>query len=68
MPRSDLTTRLAHVDAYIAATGADIRYGGQRAFYRHRSSNGEGDFIQMPDLSLFTGTATTTPTESPIQH
>lgn len=63
-PRADLTTRLAHVDAYIAATGADIRYGGQRAFYRHRSSNGEGDFIQMPDLALFTGTATTTPTEA----
>jgi len=63
-PRADLTTRLAHVDAYIAATGADIRYGGQRAFYRHRGSDGEGDFIQMPDLSLFTGTATTTPTEA----
>lgn len=63
-PRADLTTRLAHVDAYIAATGADIRYGGQRAFYRHRSSDGSGDFIQMPDLTLFTGTATTTPTES----
>ena len=62
--RTDLTTRLAHVDAYVAATGADIRYGGQRAFYRHRSSDGSGDFIQMPDLNLFTGTATTTPTES----
>lgn len=62
--RADLTTRLAHVDAYIAATGADIRYGGQRAFYRHRGSDGEGDFIQMPDLALFTGTATTTPTEA----
>lgn len=63
-PRADLTTRLEHVDAYIAATGADIRYGGQRAFYRHRDSSGEGDFIQMPDLNLFTGTATTTPTEA----
>ena len=63
-PRADLTTRLEHVDAYIAATGADIRYGGQRAFYRHRDSSGGGDFIQMPDLNLFTGTATSTPTES----
>jgi antirestriction protein ArdC len=63
-PRTDLTTRLDHVDSYIAATGADIRYGGQRAFYRYRSSDGSGDFIQMPDLALFTGTATTTPTES----
>jgi len=65
-PRADLTTRLAHVDAYIAATGADIRYGGQRAFYRHRSNDGSGDFIQIPDLNLFTGTATTTPTESKL--
>ena len=63
-PRPDLTTRLAHVEAYIAATGAEIRYGGQRAFYRHRSSSGEGDFIQMPELGLFTGTATSTPTEA----
>ncbi len=63
-PRADLTTRLEHVDAYIAATGAEIRYGGQRAFYRHRSADGSGDFIQMPELGLFTGTATSTPTEA----
>ena len=30
----------------------------------HRSSNGEGDFIQIPDLELFAGTATSTPTEA----
>lgn len=63
-PRPDLTTRLAHVDAFIAATGAEFREGGQRAFYRHRDSRGEGDFIQMPPRELFTGTATSTPTES----
>jgi antirestriction protein ArdC len=62
--RPDLTTRLAHVDAFIAATGAVFREGGQRAFYRHRDSRGEGDFIQMPERSLFIGTATSTPTES----
>lgn len=62
--RPDLTTRLAHVDAFIAATGAEFREGGQRAFYRHRSQSGEGDFIQMPPRDLFTGTATSTPTES----
>jgi antirestriction protein ArdC len=62
--RPDLTTRLAHVDAFVAATGAEFREGGQRAFYRHRDSRSEGDFIQMPERALFTGTATSTPTES----
>ena len=64
MPRPDLTTRLVHVDAFIANTGAEFREGGQRAFYRHRDSSGEGDFIQIPDLDLFTGTPTSTPTEA----
>jgi antirestriction protein ArdC len=63
-PRPDLTVRLAHVDAFIAATGAEFREGGQRAFYRHRDSKGEGDFIQIPERNLFTGTATSTPTEA----
>lgn len=62
--RPDLTTRLAHVDAFIAATGAEFREGGQRAFYRHRDSRGDGDFIQMPPRELFNGTTTSTPTES----
>lgn len=63
-PRRDLTERLEHVDAFIANAGAEFREGGQRAFYRHRASDGSGDFIQMPPRDLFTGTATSTPTES----
>jgi len=67
-PRADLTTRLDHVDRFIAATGAEFREGGTRAFYRHPSSRGgsqgDGDFIQMPPRNLFTGTATSTPTEA----
>ena len=63
-PRPDLTVRLAHVDAFIAATGAEFREGGQRAFYRHRDSKGDGDFIQMPPRNMFTGTTTSTPTEA----
>lgn len=63
-PRPDLTERLAHVDAFIAATKAEFREGGQRAFYRHRDSKGEGDFIQMPPRNLFTGTAASTATEA----
>ena len=62
--RPDLTTRLAHVDEFIATTGAEFREGGSRAFYRHRAADGSGDFIQMPPRSLFTGTATSTPTEA----
>ena len=64
VPRPDLTERLDHVDAFIAATNAEFREGGQRAIYRHRDSKGEGDFIQMPPRNLFTGTATSTPTEA----
>lgn len=64
VPHPDLTVRLAHVDAFIVATGAAFHEGGQRAFYRHRDSKGEGDFIQMPPRNLFTGTATSTATES----
>ena len=63
-PRPDLTTRLAHADAFIAATAAEFREGGFRAFYRHRGLDGSGDFIQMPLRSLFTGTKTSTPTEA----
>lgn len=63
-PRPDLTTRLDAVDAFIARLGVEIREGGQRAFYRHRGLNGDGDFIQMPPRTLFAGTATSTPTES----
>lgn len=46
-------------EAFIAATGADIRHGGNRAFYR--SSD---DFIQMPERERFMGTETSTATES----
>ena len=40
--------RNARADAMIAATGADIRHGGQAAYYRLA-----GDYIQMPDEGLF---------------
>jgi antirestriction protein ArdC len=39
-------------DPAIAATGADIRYGGDRAFYR-RPNPGDGDFIQLPQKQSF---------------
>ena len=64
-PRPDPTQRLAHVDAFLAATGIEFREGGSRAFYRRKNkATGEGGYVQMPPRNLFTGTATSTPTEA----
>jgi len=62
--RPDLTVRLAHVDAFVAATRAEFRESGASAFYRPKAPDGSGDYIQMPPRNLFVGTATSTPTES----
>jgi hypothetical protein len=51
--------RIAIAEAYFAATGATFVYGGERAFYRPAT-----DTIQMPDDTLWTGTATMTAAES----
>ncbi len=40
--------RIAHAEAFFAATKADIRYRGDRAFYA-----AEGDYIQMPVIEAF---------------
>jgi antirestriction protein ArdC len=58
-PLPDQTERLGRAEAFIAATGADIRYGGDRAFYCP-----SGDYIRMPVRERFTGTATSTATEA----
>lgn len=46
-------------DRFIQATGADIRHGGTSAHYSPVT-----DHIQMPPQDAFTGTATSTATES----
>ena len=51
--------KLVNVEKMIEATCADIRYGGDRAFYRR-----DEDFIQIPDKSRFVGTATMTGQEA----
>ncbi|MGD9785935.1 MAG: ArdC family protein [Hyphomicrobiaceae bacterium] len=51
--------RLEAIDRFVAATGARIEHGGERAFYRPST-----DHIQMPDEGLFGGTATMTRSES----
>lgn len=45
--------RIAAVDRFIAATGARVEHGGERAYYRPST-----DHIQMPDEGLFCGTDT----------
>lgn len=50
---------IAQAEAFVAGTGADIRHGGDRAFYRPSS-----DHIQMPPRETFVGTDTSTPVEA----
>lgn len=37
----------------VAAANADIRFGGDKAFYRRPAPDGDGDFIQMPHKHRF---------------
>ena len=46
--RLEPVARLAHADAFFAATGAEIRHGGGRAFYQITD-----DFVQMPAIEAF---------------
>jgi len=47
------------IEAFVKATGADVRYGGLVARYRH-----DLDCIEIPAPDRFVGTNTSTPTES----
>lgn len=58
-PRPDLTECIEAVDRFVANTGARIHHGHDMACYRPAF-----DAIYMPDRSAFTGTPTSTPTES----
>jgi antirestriction protein ArdC len=40
--------RIAHAEAFLAATGAEVRHGGARAYYRMA-----GNYIQMPPFESF---------------
>ena len=60
-PLSEITTlkdRDSRAEALIAATGARIKHGGDKAFYAPAP-----DFIQMPYLEDFTGTDTSSDIE-----
>jgi antirestriction protein ArdC len=47
-PTLDPAQRVAHADAFFAATGADIRHGGNRAYYAPSQ-----DLIQLPLFETF---------------
>jgi len=57
-PRSQVE-KLENAEAFIRATGADIREQGHHAFY-----NPGADCIQVPPRASFIGTPTSSPTES----
>jgi antirestriction protein ArdC len=46
--RPDPAQRIAHAESFLAATRAEIRHGGARAYYCP-----SGDFIQMPPFESF---------------
>lgn len=48
LPAHEIEQRHEQVEEVIAATGADIRHGGDRAFY-----SPSGDFIQLPHRRQF---------------
>ncbi len=58
-PPEDRIRPVDAAEAFVAATGAAITIGGDRAFYRPAE-----DRITMPDRARFTGTETSDPTES----
>ena len=47
-PVIDEAQRIDHADAFFAASGADVRHGGNRAFY-----SGGSDHVQMPPFECF---------------
>lgn len=48
LPKRPQAERIAHAEAFFAATGIGIRHGGNRAFYRPAE-----DHIQMPPFEAF---------------
>ena len=47
-PRLDPAARIAHAEAWVAATGICVSHGGNRAFYNHAA-----DAVQMPPFEAF---------------
>jgi antirestriction protein ArdC len=58
-PERNLVEALDQAEAFTAATGAQIRHRGDRAYYRRSE-----DHIQIPERERFIGSTTSTPTET----
>jgi antirestriction protein ArdC len=58
-PERNLVQAVNQAEVFTAATGADVRHGGDRAYYRRSD-----DHLQMPERERFTGSETSTPTEA----
>lgn len=58
-PCPSLIENIASADCLVAATGADIRHGGDQAYYIPSQ-----DFIAMPPREIFKNTTTSTATEN----
>jgi len=50
-PKFNPVERIENADHFLAATGADVHYRGDRAFYSQ-----SGDYIQMPPIEAFRDT------------
>ena len=59
IPSVNAVTPIESAEALIHATGADIREGGDRAFYHPHE-----DYVAMPDRARFLGSASSTPTDA----
>jgi antirestriction protein ArdC len=59
LPEKNLIETVETAQFFVGNVGADIRHGGERAYYQPA-----GDFVQMPDRERFTGTTSTKATES----
>ena len=57
-PERPLFERIERAETFVGNTGAIVRHGGDRAFYRPSA-----DQIQMPDREAFTSTETSTAAE-----
>jgi len=58
-PPITVTPPIEQAEAFVAATGASIHHGGDRAFYRPAT-----DSIHLPPREAFIGTKTSTPAEA----
>ncbi|HEY5337761.1 MAG TPA: zincin-like metallopeptidase domain-containing protein [Rhizomicrobium sp.] len=47
-PMLDQVARIAHAEGFFAATGAEVRHGGNRAYYA-----AGGDYVQLPPFETF---------------